>query len=271
LCVDQLKRTGAAPSVSLFNSHASYFLSLCKPKNSQPLGHILFQLNGFENFTWFLSISTLILYSHLHAGIQTCRFPSDFPYYILIVISRIRAMCCTHCTPFYKKTPLICSEKYKLRNSSWRDFSLFLFVYRKEQLTGTYRTLTETYSKLQLNFKNFRKCIKKFYDCMLLTIFKFNPLLISLQTLLIYMFSGNSTNCSLFSNKCTKLYRNNTIQNPNMTSQRQRYVQFEPFTYPWSTMQNVMLLSKVVDKFLVHVIRNYPLLKASAAKFKLHY
>jgi len=40
--------------------------------------------------------------------------------------------------------------------------------------------------------------LKMSYDCMILTIFKFNPLLISLQTLLIYMFSGNSINCSIF-------------------------------------------------------------------------
>ena len=53
LCVDQQTRTGAAPLVSLFNSHASYFPSLRTPKNSQPLGHILGHLNGFENFTSF--------------------------------------------------------------------------------------------------------------------------------------------------------------------------------------------------------------------------
>ena len=51
LCVDQLQRTGAASSVSPVNSHSSYFPSLCKPKNSLPLGHILGQLNGFEKCT----------------------------------------------------------------------------------------------------------------------------------------------------------------------------------------------------------------------------
>ena len=125
VCFDELKRTGAASSVSLFNIHASYFLSSRKPKNSQPLGHILGQSNGFEKFTWFLSIYILILYSHLHIGIQTCRFPSDFLYYILIVISRIRAMCYTHFTSFHTKTPIISSEKTNLENPHYAIFHSF--------------------------------------------------------------------------------------------------------------------------------------------------